>query len=394
MLCALACLAQTKVQLDFDQEAPRLIFPSSEIPLVPPGNVSVKHDKHVAFPGENFPVWTVILVWDRDSNNVALRKASNFTGPWKVQPSDYSLVGTVRIRVEHEGKPVSAAQVIVKDNHRTVSQLLDPTSKGEVKFFGLEPGTLHLAVKYRTEGKETTQNQAFDIALKRDKLEPTLIVSIPDTVDTTSSAAATTPAATPGDTSVKSGDQAAPPPTGNKLGSFFAFLFALAVAGLVVFGLLKYVKANQAQVAAQLKQMVAALPDPTPAGAQPPSAPAAPEPIKPIILDNAQPTVIGSATPITLSAEPRLVGSSGESLPLGEGENLVGRDPGLPISLETETSVSRRHAALIRTGTTVVVRDLGSTNGTYVNGQKVDGEKPLSTGDSVQFGQVRFRFVA
>jgi len=70
----------------------------------------------------------------------------------------------------------------------------------------------------------------------------------------------------------------------------------------------------------------------------------------------------------------------------------VGREVGMGLSLVGESTVSRRHAQITRTGSTVVVQDFGSTNGTFVNGIQIQDEKQLQIGDSVQFGSVRFRF--
>ena len=70
----------------------------------------------------------------------------------------------------------------------------------------------------------------------------------------------------------------------------------------------------------------------------------------------------------------------------------MGRDIGMGLSLVGESTVSRKHAQLTRTGSLVVVKDFGSTNGTFVNGVQVNGERQLQVGDSVQFGSVRFRF--
>src|ERR1700722_12451690 len=51
--------------------------------------------------------------------------------------------------------------------------------------------------------------------------------------------------------------------------------------------------------------------------------------------------------------------------------------------------VSRKHARLVRDGDTLRLEDLGSSNGTYLNGQRVQ-EAVLSPGDSVQIGPVVF----
>jgi pSer/pThr/pTyr-binding forkhead associated (FHA) protein len=52
---------------------------------------------------------------------------------------------------------------------------------------------------------------------------------------------------------------------------------------------------------------------------------------------------------------------------------------------------SRRHALLTPRGDSVLVEDLGSTNGSYVNGRRVEGVAPMGFGDELQIGQVRMR---
>ncbi|MFI5207949.1 MAG: trypsin-like peptidase domain-containing protein [Gemmatimonadales bacterium] len=66
----------------------------------------------------------------------------------------------------------------------------------------------------------------------------------------------------------------------------------------------------------------------------------------------------------------------------------IGRHPlsDLRFDAESDLDASTRHAAIVRTGTTFVLRDLGSTNGTYVNGEKLAGERTLNDGDALRFG--------
>lgn len=73
------------------------------------------------------------------------------------------------------------------------------------------------------------------------------------------------------------------------------------------------------------------------------------------------------------------------------GTAVVGRVAGVQIQLEDE-SVSRRHAEVERSGNSVVVRDLGSANGTTVNGDPVEGDVELQPGDIVQFGMIELSF--
>jgi signal transduction histidine kinase/pSer/pThr/pTyr-binding forkhead associated (FHA) protein len=81
----------------------------------------------------------------------------------------------------------------------------------------------------------------------------------------------------------------------------------------------------------------------------------------------------------------------GKQFELSEGLLGVGRDASNPIRLH-DTEVSRRHAEFFGTEDGFMVRDVGSANGTYVNGQKV-GQKPLQTGDRIQIGQTVLAFI-
>ncbi|MFH7339234.1 FHA domain-containing protein [Streptomyces sp. KHY 26] len=68
----------------------------------------------------------------------------------------------------------------------------------------------------------------------------------------------------------------------------------------------------------------------------------------------------------------------------------IGRDPGNGLRLTHET-VSRVHAELSHQGGLWILRDLGSTNGTTVNGRRVIGAVAVRAGDQVAFGRVAYR---
>ncbi len=84
-----------------------------------------------------------------------------------------------------------------------------------------------------------------------------------------------------------------------------------------------------------------------------------------------------------------IVSGSDESsrvVPLHDGEEVIfGRQSESTVQLEHER-VSRRHAAVRRYGNQIVVEDLGSRNGTLVNGQPTTGPRRLSVGDVIQVG--------
>jgi len=76
--------------------------------------------------------------------------------------------------------------------------------------------------------------------------------------------------------------------------------------------------------------------------------------------------------------------SAGEMFKLQEDRTVVGRGTKVTLRLNDE-GVSREHCAFLRDGDKILVTDLGSTNGTYVNGIKID-RKELSDGDKIMVG--------
>ena len=76
----------------------------------------------------------------------------------------------------------------------------------------------------------------------------------------------------------------------------------------------------------------------------------------------------------------------GESYPLGD-EITVGRGGGCGIVLTADQFVSTVHARVFRRGDDVFVEDLGSRNGTFVNGERIATTTKIRRGDHVQFGQ-------
>ena len=74
-------------------------------------------------------------------------------------------------------------------------------------------------------------------------------------------------------------------------------------------------------------------------------------------------------------------------IPLGEGETIIGRDPGATVYID-DKSVSRRHARIVISGSGATLEDLGSKNGTELQGAKVHSRLPLSDGDKILVGSV------
>ena len=78
----------------------------------------------------------------------------------------------------------------------------------------------------------------------------------------------------------------------------------------------------------------------------------------------------------------------GDTKVIGHDFATIGRHPSsdLPFDATDELQVSVRHAAVFKQGGGFLIRDLGSTNGTYLNGKRVRGDRPLEAADIIQFG--------
>jgi pSer/pThr/pTyr-binding forkhead associated (FHA) protein len=81
----------------------------------------------------------------------------------------------------------------------------------------------------------------------------------------------------------------------------------------------------------------------------------------------------------------------GKDIAVDGGVTLIGRHPECDARLDGPR-VSKRHCCLLRTGDLVEVRDLGSTNGTRLNGRRIVTGR-LRPGDELAIAQFRFRLV-
>lgn len=83
-------------------------------------------------------------------------------------------------------------------------------------------------------------------------------------------------------------------------------------------------------------------------------------------------------------------GASGSiSYPINQTITLVGRDDEADWLLESR-QVSRKHCILVDSGDFLLVRDLASTNGTFINGKRTHAGK-LKEGDTLSLGEISFK---
>ncbi len=391
---------QASVFVTFPDAAARELWIQTGLPADAPTDSLRTEETNATLPLSGKRETDAVFVWDKKRGNLASKtvKEVQAASKWEVKESDFQDIAEVVVQLQHQGKPVSAAIVSLNDGRRTSQEFLDPSMKGEIRFFAVKPGSLKIRVQYKTLGKDAQPvTQILEAPLSRTAVVPTLQISLPDPVETVVAATAEPP---DGEPATASTEPRKGEPGGSAFGSLIAYVIGLGIAGAAAWFAIQYFKKNPDTVSAKLEQLGVQIPKPQDDSLTS-ADPVVPMPIKQappqkIVLDDADPIPLGAATPVPfqspITGEPRLVAETGDEMSLPDGETVVGREVGLGLSLVGETTVSRRHAQLLKTGQEVVVKDLGSTNGTYVNGAKLDREVMLRPGDSVQFGSVRFRY--
>lgn len=334
-----------------------------------------------------------VYVHDKRTGNVAVQPVGQIvkTGLWKVTSKDETRVYSLKFHLSSQSRPVKNALLRAKTKQEERTVLVDAADKGGAEVRNILAGQVEITVDYKV-GREakTTAPQIFEAKLGAGPAKvktidiqsdvPTIEdpKDIPDTNSNSES---------------QTHEKVAPdvPQAPNPLVSLLNVLIGLGVVAAVGFGIYSWAKKNPKQLDDGLKKLGLGEQDPAPLDT--PLVPQQPQPLKQIDL-GAQaayvpdvPTVVNSSMAIP---NPRLVQSDGKVHLLSDGANAVGREAGLSVSCVGESSVSRHHATLTVSGSEITVSDEGSTNGTYVNGQKVSGPVNLRQGDVVQFGAAQF----
>jgi len=346
-----------------------------------------------------------LVARDVERNNLALIP---FSGkPAIVKLEDFKYAAEVKVTVEHRGKAVASAVVILKDAAGEKRELLSPDMKGVVVFHRVRLGEVSAQVEYRVKGEERKSGKlTLDLTADRSDPVPVLAFSIPDEVSIVGEERSEPGAAT---------GTAAKPTGGFPIGAIVTYALALGVGVGALYGLFRFVQAREKRMREMMQRLGVQPPsdvgDAQNVGAPhtsgfrsepPPKAPLVPEGACPFCgQQKAQDGSCGCAlgpTPAAAgpSGQPQLLVMTGpcaaKVFPLTAPELVVGRDPACDISLAEDSSVSRRHAKLTLEGSDLWIEDLGSTNGTYVNGVKIDSRTKVSHGDTLQIGECRMRY--
>src|SRR5688572_431509 len=112
-----------------------------------------------------------------------------------------------------------------------------------------------------------------------------------------------------------------------------------------------------------------------------------------MVPDDDEVTKVGVASEFSSGSRSRdkayLVALSGESIgqlyPIDTGESVIGRGTQALIKLNDD-GISRKHAKVIRRGGEVLLEDLMSANGTYINDEQLSGTRVLRDGDKIRLG--------
>ncbi len=83
---------------------------------------------------------------------------------------------------------------------------------------------------------------------------------------------------------------------------------------------------------------------------------------------------------------------NGTLFDLLDGDNIVGRNADCTIPLDFQ-GISRQHFKVVVNGDTSNVQDMGSSNGTFLNNQKIEGSPELQKGDMVKIGSIALKYL-
>ncbi len=84
------------------------------------------------------------------------------------------------------------------------------------------------------------------------------------------------------------------------------------------------------------------------------------------------------------------VSGKGLKIPIDKAIIFIGRHPDCDVVITRSRMISRKHCALVQINDSLMIRDLGSTNGVRVNGERVRKEARFRTDDTVTIGDLDY----
>jgi len=348
-------------------------------------------DRKIVLPVINDAQPQRLFVADRSTNKMAVKDIpANYVV--ELKPEDFRNVYRMAVRIEKDGVAVREGVLNGKVGETERSALLNEDDRGRVTLFNLPVGSLVLALRTKVDGEEKTisgptvgvVHSPNPTAVVFEVSDAVAVVEDADEQATATPAPGNTPAPAPG---------ASP---GYQIGQLITGVVAIAIVAAIGWWAWKH---HRAKIEDGLKALGVpgaapdpndnAGPDPTPPGQN--RGQVQPIVLNPVPLDPAVSAPV-QAPVAPAMPNPRLVTADGRVLLLSDQGVDVGRDDDWLSGVENQSSASRRHAHFGRVDGGFVVTDLGSTNGTYVNGQKINSPVTLSPGDTVHLGGVTLRY--
>ena len=401
--CSALSFASSKVSLVFPDASEKHVFESASWPTKEPGSDTKFSSQKADFTVNSDVKTDKIYVIDSTTNKVASKAIGDIKdGTWTLTAADFSAIYKVKVEVTTPKGPVAAATVDLESGGDKRNELIDPSAAGMATFFFLKAGEAKVAVNYKSGGKaQSPVKQVFTVSGENANLK----VALPDgdAVAPAAGASGSNSESTKSNSKDKDGKEDEKKDPGSPIGGLITTLIGLAIVVGVGYVIVMFIKKNPDQVKGTLTKLGADVPQ---AGGQNPAidpipiAPIAPQPMQQIILDGGAPPMPGPSAPMSqiqmtpppaATGVPKLLASDGSAFNLPDGETTVGREFGAGLVVPNDT-VSRHHASLVKTGTQVELRDNLSTNGTWINGNKLSGSQVLKPGDSIRFGSIEYRY--
>ena len=379
MLLTFSALA-AKVELRFPSTAQREIWVLDQMPDRMPAAGRVFEGKVV--PVEVDGDSQVIVVHDAKTSSVAVRRAGDVEGTWTIAERDWKAAEVV-VKAFASGEPLSSGRIELNTPSFTKSM---PIEAGQSTFFAVPYGEVEVRVDYKGGGIPPTAPQIFRIKKDSTPEERTIGVTVV------------------GDPNAETGPRETPEVPKQQAPwyvSLLLWLVGLVVAAAGLFLLMRFLKDRSDLVEEKLKGLGVPVPSdlgtPSPDDDLPAAKPFEAPPVVPAghcaYCGKPQGECVcrlDAPRAVATSGEPELIGV-GVELRIPEGESVVGREGDLQI---VDPTVSRRHAKITRDGSALRIEDLGSANGTYVDGVRIETETELLPGTTVYFGSVKVRLEA
>ena len=365
---------------------------AAEGPGAPPSKAVRTRSTQIDLETTDYPGAKFVYIQDESSGKVAKQPLEANAETVTIAAKDFSRLFKADVTVTRGGATPIDAAVVSIDGQKAI---IGAASQGVATFYDVPTGDVKVKVEYNI-GKlpATPIVQIVDLS------KP---VTIQAAGEVSAAPKADAGEAVPGSVA-EAKPKAVKENTPNPIGSMLVTLGAVAVIAGLGYAALRYYKQNSGTVNEQLERLGVQIPkapddDLTSGDSAAPPAFKTPQPVQKIVLDPVSPVDLSAAAPIPTITQavasagyPSLLTADGETLAVNEGETIVGREAGLGLSLTGETSVSRNHAKFVRVGNQVTLEDLGSTNGSFVNGSKLTAATVLRPGDEIRFGAITFRY--